>query len=287
MRVSVDSDGTEENSWSVGPGDEQGVAVVAALGRQMRARREALGMKVSELSARIRYGEGLIYKVEGGTRIPKPEYLDRVDEALGAGGLIKAMKTDLAQVRYPKKIRDLAEMEARAVEICAYRTHNIHGLLQTSTHARALFEMHLPAYTTDEVERGLAWRMSRRSVFARNPAPAISLVQEEVTLLRRIGGTMVWRAQLERILELIDLKHVVFQVMRTDCEVHAGIAGGLEVLKFADGRAVGRTEDAFNGRHVSEPKQLQTLELRYGMIRSQALTPKDSRVFIEHLLGET
>ncbi|MFE2548851.1 helix-turn-helix domain-containing protein [Streptomyces sp. NPDC059355] len=287
MGVDVDGDGTEEHSWSVDPEDEQGAAVVAALGRQMRARREALGMRVGDLAAAIQYGEALIYKVEGGKRIAKPEYLDKVDEALKAGGLIRAMREDLGRVRYPKKVRELARMEGKAVEIGAYSIHNIHGLLQTDHYARTLFEARKPAYSRSEVERFLAARMARRSVFERDPGPAISLVQEEATLRRRIGGTMVWREQLERLLVVAQLRNVELQVVTIDCESHAGLDGGIELLKFGDGTAVGRSEGAFNGRPVSHPKQLQILELRYGMIRAQALSPRESRAFIEHMLGET
>ncbi|MFI5616186.1 helix-turn-helix domain-containing protein [Streptomyces sp. NPDC051567] len=285
--MSVDSDGVEEHSWSVDPEDEQGAAVVAALGRQMRARREAVGMRAVELAAAIGYSDDLVRKVESGKRIAKPEYLAGVDEVLKAGGLIKAMREDLAQVRYPKKIRDLAKMEANAIEIGGYHTHNIHGLLQTAEHARALFEMQQPAYTEEEVERGVAGRMARRSVFERESVPTISVVQEEAPLRRRIGGTMVWRQQLERILDLMQLRNLVVQVMPIACEAHAGMPGGIELLKFADGTAVGRSEGAFHGRPVTHPKRLQILELRYGMIRSQALTPGASRAFIEDLLGET
>ncbi|MGW8783147.1 helix-turn-helix domain-containing protein [Streptomyces sp. NPDC055796] len=287
MGVDVDGDGTEEHSWSVDPEDEQGAAVVAALGRQMRARREALGMRVGELAAAIRYGEALIYKVEGGKRIAKPEYLDKVDEALKAGGLIRAMAEDLVRVRYPKSVRDLATMEEKAVEIGVYSVHAVHGLLQTPECARAMFEMRQPAYSRAEVERFLAARMARRSIFDRDPAPALSFVQEEATLRRRIGGTMVWRQQLEHLLEVVQLRNLVFQVMPMDCEAHAGMDGGIEMLKFGDGSAVGRSEGAFYGRPVSDAKRFRILELRYGMIRAQALPPRESRAFVEHLLGET
>ncbi|MEV0415251.1 helix-turn-helix transcriptional regulator [Streptomyces sp. NPDC050448] len=285
--MGVDSDGTEEHSWSVDPDDEQGAAVVAALGRQMRARREAMGLRVADLAAAIRYGEALIYKVEGGKRIAKPEYLDKVDDALKAGGLIRAMREDLAQVRYPKKVRELAKMEAQAVEVGAFTIQGLHGLLQTEDYARALFEMRQPAYSRDEVERGVAGRMARMSIFGRLPAPTLGFIQEEASLRRPIGGTMVMRGQLERLLELVELRNVTLQVMPMDREAHAGMEGRIELLKFADGTAVGRSEGAFNGRPVSDPKRPRTLDLRYGMLRAQALTPWESRVFIEQLLGET
>jgi hypothetical protein len=244
-------------------------------------------MRAAEFGVVVGYGEDLVYKIEGGKRIPRPEFLDKADEVLGAGGLLSAMKEDVARVRYPKKVREIAKLEATAVEIGLYSNHNIHGLLQTPEHMRALFDAWLPAYSEEETERMAAARMARRSIFERSPAPTLSFVQEEVTLRRPVGGRMVWRRQLERLLELGQLRNVSIQVMPTDCEEHFGTGGLIEVLKFSDGTAVGRSEGAFNGRPVSDPKQLRILDLRYGMIRAQALTPRESRAFIEQMLGET
>ncbi|MFZ3472108.1 helix-turn-helix domain-containing protein [Streptomyces sp. 4.24] len=285
--MSVDSDGTEDAGWDVDPEDEQGVAVLAALGRQLKAWREEAGIRAADLGTTIGYGEDQVRKVEGGKRIPRPEYLDRADEALGAGGKIAAMKEDMETVRYPKKVRDLKKRESKAVEIGTYNNHNIYGLLQTEEYARALFRTSRPAYTPDEMERMVSGRMSRQSIFQRSPGPALSFVQEEVTLRRPIGGTMVLRRQLEHLLEVVRLPNIEFQVMPTTREDHAGMEGLIELLKFADGSAVGRAEGAFYGRPVSDPKQLRILELRYGIIRAQALTPQESRAFIEELLGET
>ncbi|MFB7076553.1 helix-turn-helix domain-containing protein [Streptomyces sp. NPDC056308] len=278
---------TDEPGWEVDPDDESGAAVVATVGRQLRLRREAAGMRAAEFGVAIGYGEDQVYKVEAGKRIPRPEYLDRADEVLGAAGLITAMKMDVAEVRYPKKIRDLARMEARAVEVGVYANHGIHGLLQTEGHARVLLETRQPAYSQNEVERGVAARIARRSIFDRSPAPALSFVQEEAALRRPIGGRMEWRRQLERLLEVGRLRNVSLQVIPLTCETHPGLDGGIEVLKFGDGTAVGRSEGAFSGRPVSDPKQLRILELRYGMIRAQALSPGESLAFIEQVLGET
>ncbi|MER7969315.1 helix-turn-helix transcriptional regulator [Streptomyces sp. NPDC005840] len=280
-------DEADEPGWEVDPDDEWGLAVVATVGRQLRLRREAVGMRAPDFGVAVGYGEDMVYKLEGGKRIPRPEFLDRADEVLGAGGLLAAMKEDIAKVRYPKKVRQLAQLEAQSVEAGFYSNHNIHGLLQTEEHMRALFDVWLPGYSDEETERMVAARSARRSIFERVPAPTLSFVQEEVTLRRPVGGRMVWRRQLERLLELGQLRNVSIQVMPTDCEEHFGTGGLIEVLKFSDGTAVGRSEGAFSARPVSDPKQLRILELRYGMIRAQALTIRDSRAFIEQMLGET
>ncbi|WP_373561566.1 helix-turn-helix domain-containing protein [Streptomyces sp. gb14] len=281
------NDAVDEPGWEVDPDDESGAAVVAAVGRQIKTWREAAGLRAGELGSLLGYGEDLIYKVEGGSRIPRPEFMDAVDVAVGAGGKLAAMKPDVAEVRYPKKIRELAKLEAAAVELSAYGNHNMHGLLQTEEYARALFEMRRPAFPQDDVERLVAARMARQSIFSRSPAPELSFVQEEVTLRRHLGGRMVWRRQLEHLLEVSELRHVEIQVMPTSRDEHAGMGGEMQVLKFKDGSAVGRSEGDFGSRPVSDPKHLRIIELRCGIIRAQALNPRESRAFIEQVLGET
>ncbi|MWA11774.1 helix-turn-helix domain-containing protein [Streptomyces sp. BA2] len=275
----------DEPGWDVFPGDESGMIV--AVGRQIRLWREEAGLRAAEFGRAIGYGEGLIYKVESGKRIPRPEFLIKADEVLGAGGKLAAMAEAVAEARYPKKVRDLARLEAQAVELEAYRNHNLDGLLQTEEYARSLFEMRQPSYSEEQVEQAVAARMARGSVFERAPAPALSFVQEEVTLRRPIGGRSVLRRQLERLLEVGELRNVAIQVMPTDRAEHAGMDGEIQVLRFKDGTAMGHSEGAFASRLVTDPKELRILEMRYGMIRAQALTPWESLAVIEQVLGET
>ncbi|MFD7715634.1 helix-turn-helix domain-containing protein [Streptomyces sp. NPDC059814] len=281
-----DNDVVDGPDWAVDPEDESG-AVMAVVGRQIRLWREAAGLRAAELGEAIGYGENLVYKVETGTRIPKPEFLDRADEALGANGKIAAMKRDVAEARYPKKVRDLAKLEADAVELGSYAADVIDGLLQTESYARALYGERRPAFTEEHVDRLVAARMARQAIFDRRPAPLLTFVQEEATLRRPTGGKMVLRQQLEHLLELSMLRHVEIQVMPTETEEHAGLGGSHEVVKLSDGTAVGHNEVQLTSRLISDPREVQILEMRYGLIRAQALTPRLSRIFIEKLLGET
>ncbi|MFD8969986.1 helix-turn-helix domain-containing protein [Streptomyces sp. NPDC059568] len=280
------TDGADEPDWEPGAGDDSG-AVIAAVARQIKLWREAAGLKQTEFGTAVGYGENQIYKLEAAKRIPRPEFLDRADEVVGAGGKLSAMKKDIEEVRYPKKVRDLAKLEAEAVELGAYGNHNMHGLLQTEEYTQALFEMRRPAYSRDEIARQVAARMARQEIFERQPLPTLTFVQEEVTLRRPIGGTMVLRRQLEHLLEVGKLRHVEIQVMPTHREDHAGMGGQLQLLKLDDGSAVAHWEGQLASRLISNPKDLRIIELRYGIIRSQALTPQESLAFIEKVLGET
>ncbi|GAA3824029.1 Scr1 family TA system antitoxin-like transcriptional regulator [Streptomyces phyllanthi] len=279
----MSNEGVDEAGWDLEPGDES-APLVEAVGRLVRFCREAAGMRVAEFGEALGYGEDMVRKIERGARIPRPEFLDRADEILNAGGHLKAFKEDMEKARYPKKVRELKALEDRAVELMQYSNHNIQGLLQTPEYARALFEMRQPALAPDVVERETAARTARKGIFEREPAPTLSFIQEQVTLERPLGGRVVLRRQLEHLLDVAQLRNVTLQVMPTDREEHAGVHGLIQVLKFADGTAIGRCPGAFNGRPVSDLRDLRILELRYGMIRAQALTPRESLAFIEGLL---
>jgi transcriptional regulator with XRE-family HTH domain len=108
--------------------DEEAEAVLRTVGRQIKMWREAAGMTQPELGAAIGYGEEMVSSVERGRRIPKPDFLDKADEVLGAGGKLSVMKEDVERARYPKKVRDLAKLEDEAVDLGAYASHHIHGL---------------------------------------------------------------------------------------------------------------------------------------------------------------
>lgn len=279
------ADGADGSPWD--PGDDESTAVMKMVGRQIKLWREAAGLTQAEFGTAIGYGEEMVSKVERGIRIAKPEFLDNADRVLNAGGKISDMKRDLAEARYPRKVRDLARLEADTVELGAYSNHNIHGLLQTEEYTRALYTMRCPSYTEERIERLVEARVARQVLFDRKPFALLTFVLEEVTLKRPLGGRAVLRRQLERLLELAKLRHVSIQVMPTDREDHAGMAGQLAMLKLSDGSALGHWEGQLYSRLISDPREVQILDMRYGMIRAQALTPRESLAFIEKLRGET
>jgi len=75
--------------------------------------------------------------------------------------------------------------------------------------------------------------------------------------------------------------------MPTDFEENAGLQGGFRIFKLRNGASLGYTEVQHFTRLLSEPKEVHFLEMQYGIIRAQAVTPRESLSFIEKMLGET
>ncbi|WP_225644649.1 helix-turn-helix domain-containing protein [Streptomyces werraensis] len=276
------------SGWEAWLGDEEAGAVMRTVVRQLKLWREAAGLTQAEFGAAIGYGEELVSSVERGRRIPRPEYLDAVDAALGAGGKISAMARDVAEIRYPKTVRDLKKLEAEAVELCAYNNSVIHGLLQTPDYARAVFSARRPPFTADELEQRLSARVARQEIIGETTSrPLFSFVQCESTLRRPLGGRMVMRGQLERLLTVGTFPHVDLQVLPLSHEENPGLAGSFRLLRLRDGTTVGHLEVQHISRVVTDRKEVQLLDMRYGAIRAQALSPRESLALIEKVLGET
>nr|WP_232839169.1 helix-turn-helix transcriptional regulator [Streptomyces triticisoli] len=275
------------DDWNAEPEDDEAGGVMRTVIRRLKLWRESAGMTQAEFGAAIGYGQELVSSVERGRRIPRPEYLDAADVALGAGGKIAALKEDVAEARYPKKVRDVKRLEAEAVEICSYNNSVIDGLLQTEEYARAVFSSRRPPFTEEELEQQVAARLARQEILDSSTAlPVFNFVQCESTLRRPYGGRMVMRKQLEQLFQLGGLRNFDIQVMPLGREGNAGVDGPLRVLRLKDGTTVGYNEVQLISRAIADPKLVQILEIRYGIIRAQALNPQESLAFIEKMLGE-
>ncbi|MEU6335019.1 helix-turn-helix transcriptional regulator [Streptomyces cellulosae] len=276
------------SGWEAWLGDEEAGAVMRTVVRQLKLWREAAGLTQAEFGAAIGYGEEQVSSVERGRRIPRPEYLDAADRVLNAEGKISAMKRDVAEARYPKKVRDVKRLETEAVEIRSYNNSVIDGLLQTEDYARAVFSSRRPQFTDEELEQRVAARLGRQHIFT-GPAtrPVFSFVLCEATLRRPIGGKMVMRGQLQRLAEVAQLRNVDLQVLPLDREENSGLGGPFRLLRLKTGIAVGLSEVQLSANVITDPKETAVLDMRHGIIRAQALSPRESLALVEKVLGET
>ncbi|MFB7598278.1 Scr1 family TA system antitoxin-like transcriptional regulator [Streptomyces sp. NPDC056160] len=273
-----------ETGWD----DEESAAALRTVGKVIKRFRERKGWTQAELGTAIGYSEEQVSAVERGRRAPKPQFLEAADRELDAGGVIAALSKDVEEARYPKKVRDLAKLEAEAVEICAYDNSVVNGLLQTEEYLRAVFASRRPAFSEEDVERLVAARLARQRVLdGKQTIPAFSFVHDEAALRRPVGGRMVLRRQLERLLEAGQKRNVEIQVLPLACEDNAGLDGPFHLLRLKEGTTVGHSDIQLVSRLISDRREIQILELRYGIIRAQALTPRESLAHIEKLLGET
>ncbi|BDM71691.1 transcriptional regulator [Streptomyces nigrescens] len=268
------------------PEDEPGSGVVTAFGRQLKLLRVRAGLERAEFGKLVGYAAQSIASFEQGRRIPPPRFIDRADEVLGAGGVLIALKEEVARAQYPAFFRDMARLEAEAVELCVYDTNVVNGLLQTEEYTRALLRMRRPLLDEETIELRVAARLARHDIFHRWPAPLLSFVLEESVLRKALGGKAVLRGQLEQLLLIGQNRNVELQVMPLDREDNAGVDGPFTVITRKGGEQLMYTEVQGRSRLLMDRNETRLAAARYGIIRSQALAPRESLRFVEKLLGE-
>ncbi|MFI1422839.1 helix-turn-helix domain-containing protein [Streptomyces sp. NPDC020731] len=265
---------------------EVGTGMLCVFGRQLKLFRERAGLDRAGLGSLTGYSASTIASFEQARRIPPAKFIDQVDEALDARGVLSTSKDAVARAQYPAFFQGAAKLEAEAVELHVYDTQLVNGLLQTEEYARAVFAMWQPPLDEALIEQRVAARLARQEIFSRRPASHLSFVIEEAALLRTLGGEVIWRGQLEHLMLMAEKRNVVIQVMPLSRQEHAGLAGPFTLMETKEGRRIAYTEVQGDSRVHTERPKVRGLERAYGILRAQAQTPTDSLALIEKLLGE-
>ncbi|WP_369391189.1 helix-turn-helix domain-containing protein [Streptomyces sp. CG1] len=273
------------------PAEENGaVGVFAVVGRLLKLLREKAGLSQKEFGDLVGYGPDQISAMERGVRTPRPEFLQKADQILGADGLLVAIIPQVeeamtrARTRHPEWYRSYAGMEAEAVELHHYCNHAMHGLLQTEEHARVVFARRRPFLSEETIEKRVADRLSRQQLFERWPAPIVSYVLEEVVLDRPIGGREVHANQLRRLLNVSGKQNVEIQVMPTRCEEHPNLDSAFNLLVPKGQMQVAYTEAQSCPRLITDRDEVRKIADRYGTMRAMALSPMETRALIKQKL---
>ncbi|MER6235686.1 helix-turn-helix domain-containing protein [Streptomyces clavifer] len=268
------------------PDGEQGNGVAVAFGRQLKLLRVRAGLDRAEFGQRMGYAAQSVASFEQGRRIPQPAFVDKADRLLEAGGLLVALKEELARSQYPAFFRDAARLETEALELYLYAVSAVPGLLQTEAYTRALLAMRRPLLDEDTIEQRVLARVARQEVLKRWPAPLISFVIEEAVMRRPFGGFGVLRGVFEQMLLVGRQRSVEIQIMPTVREDNAGLDGPFTLITCRSGEQLAYLEVQGRSILLTDRDEVRSLSARYGIIRSQALTPQESLGFIEKLLGE-
>ncbi|MFJ3337857.1 helix-turn-helix domain-containing protein [Streptomyces sp. NPDC086766] len=267
------------------PEDEAGRGVVVAFGQTMKTLRVREGLEREEFGRRLGYSASTIASFEQGRRIPSPRTIERADEVLRAGGLLCLWKEQVERAQYPVFFQGMAALEKEAMELLVYDTLVVNGLLQTEEYMRALLTMRRPPLKQDTIEQRVVARQARQDLLDREPAPLLSFVMDESVVRRGYGGRDVQRGQLEHLLLMGQRRNVELQVMPLNCAESAGVDGPFTVVVRRDGKQFVYAEAQGTSSLETDPAHAALAASRYGIIRSQALTPRESMAFVEGLLG--
>ncbi|MFJ2198387.1 Scr1 family TA system antitoxin-like transcriptional regulator [Streptomyces violaceusniger] len=282
---------TTDNTCVAGDGDWEREPdpsdSLRTFGAVVQALREHAGLTRAQFGELVRFSKHTVASVELGRRMPDESFVERAEEVLGNTGALRKAARFLARGEpgLAAWFRRWARLERVAVSLCTYECRLVPGLLQSEGYVRALYENDIPPLTDRELEELVTARLERQRLLYERPNATFDFIVEEAVFMRRLGGVEVTRELLDLIFELASLRNVTLQIMPANCEQHACLAGPVRLVETPEGRRFAYSEGQQNGRLIADPKEVCRIEMRYARLRSQALSPKDSRGLLERMRG--
>ncbi|CAM5637510.1 MULTISPECIES: helix-turn-helix domain-containing protein [Streptomyces] len=259
-------------------------------GTELRRLREAVGMTAPVAAERLGADRTMISNIEAGRFGISEERLRRLAsiyecddpalvDALAAmtGGRSKGW-WDEYRGKIPPDFLDVAELEHHATSLRTLQTVHIPGLFQTEDHARALFDLYIPALPRLEVELRVAHRLARHDVVAREPGIPYVATIHETALRMQIGGRKTAKAQLSHLLEESERPNVRMLVIPFDAGGFP-MAEGSMIYASASNPQLDTVEvdSPVGAIFFDSPTHLANFRRRMDCVEEVALNPKKSR----------
>src|SRR5262249_23552655 len=118
--------------------------------------------------------------------------------------------------------------------------------------------------------------------------PQVWAVIDEGALRRPVGGLAVMRAQLNRLIEVAELRHVTIQVVPFGRGGHAAAGGAFTVLRFTEAELpdVVYIEQLTSALYLDKPECVDHYMEVMNLLSTQALTPDRTTGFLTQIARE-
>jgi len=240
-------------------------------GKQMRRKRQALGLTLREFCLRAKINYTTASAVENGHRPPNERIAAGCDLVFGGDDfaeLYREMRTWA-----PPGFRDWSEYENRAHELTIWVPNVFDGSVQTPDYARSVLQTYPGA--TDEVIQGrLKTRMERQQWLLRDGGPTVVLLVDQVALYRATGSAEIMAVQCQRLTEVAALETVTVQVVPP-------VAHPLTTASAIITEEAAYTENALGGSVYTSGESVARLRRLVGSVRSEARPASESLAMIQ------
>ncbi|MGW4908522.1 helix-turn-helix domain-containing protein [Streptomyces sp. NPDC004270] len=253
---------------------------------ELRLLRAEKGVSLRELAERVGWDPSTFGKMENGHTLGGPEVVQALDQYYGMPGLLLAL-WELAMAdptQFRERYRRYMVLEAEAVSMWQYSPSLLPGLLQTPEYATELLRQ--GGLKGDELGAQVEARMGRREALLRDDCPQFRAILYEAVLRTPLQEPDEWQGQLEHLALMSHRLNVTVQVLPMSVGLHGLTNTHTMFLRGPSGQTVAWVETGYSGELVQETAAVEHLQLRYDRVRDLALSPDESRQFIERMLEE-
>lgn len=261
---------------------DPGASPLDYYGFELRRYREAAGLTQKQLGDIVYCTGSLVGQIETARKLPTLPFSERVDVALGTGGALSRLHELVMRSQLPAWFQQVAELQARAMEICSFETHMVHGLLQTRAYASAV----LGALDKTALDDRTEVRLARQRIFEKEEPPLFWAILSEAALCQEIGGRETMRDQLAHLLTFERDPRINIQVLPFSAGEHAGLTGSFDLYRFPSDPTIVYTEGYGSAHPTANPDTVRDCSLRYDHLQAAALSLKDSAELIRRVMEE-
>lgn len=262
------------------------------LASELRRLREAAELTIDEVGEKLECSASKISRIETGHVGVTPRDVRDMLEVYGIDDNEREALVQLAREARKKGwwhaynevfTGSFVGLESDAASLHTHQALLVPGLLQTEGYTRAVIRAIRPDAGEAEIERRVAGRVNRQKLLTDPNPPEYWAVIDEAVLHRTVGGPVIMRAQLRRMIELAALPHVTLQVVPFSAGGHAGMEAPFLILGFpeqADPDVV-YVENTTSGVYLEQPEDVHRYTLMFDHLRAAALKPDDTVVLVE------
>jgi transcriptional regulator with XRE-family HTH domain len=216
------------------------------LGKRLKELRQASGVRLEVAAKALRVNHLTIRRMENAQVGLKVPYVKELLRLYGAGDneiaefIAMAERANAPGWWYPFRdalpdwFRAYVSLETDAQVIRVYEPHYVTGLLQTRDYARAVISAGFPHESEESLEHRVDLRVRRQALLGQPDAPTLWVVLEEAALRRDVGGPVVMRDQLERLIEAAQQPNITLRIVPLAAGPHPATGGHLTYFRFKE-----------------------------------------------------
>ena len=268
------------------------------LGMRLRQLRTEKGLTVEDVAGQLLCSATKVSRAETGARRQTLRDVRDLCQIYEVDPETSAELMELArQAREPgwwatyddRKVIPFIGMEQEATSITCFAMYFLPGLLQTEDYARAIIKGIVPKIAPAILDQRVETRMRRQQLLDQPKPPRYRALLDEAVLHRQVGGPAVMKAQLEKLLLLIQEEKATIQVIPFDVGAHAAADSNFDYLEFDGSPLPGLVfvESLVIQLYLDRPDQLKRYAEALEYLRDEALSPRDSAKRIEDIRDGT
>jgi transcriptional regulator with XRE-family HTH domain len=258
------------------------------LGKRLRQLRNLHALTVEDVAEKLLCSATKISRLETGGRRPSLRDVRDLCAIYGLDESISAELMNLARGAREQgwwtQYEDLnldpyIGLEQEATAITCYSMYCIPALLQIEEYARTMITVIAPKVDSGIHRQHVEARMRRQQLLEETNRPRYRVLLDEAALHRRVGGSALMAAQLNKVLEIVHDDKATVQIIPFDVGAYTVADSNFVLLEFENEPnqspvvfVEGLTGNQFLERKADIARYREAVEY----LRDSALSPRDS-----------